>query len=494
MLDEVRHDPNALLAEFAVRDNILSPQQSEEALASWQQEANGKDFGMFLVARNYLSPETLWELVKTRKRFLDGQRKAMRPAPANGDAALVPNHMNGRASNGRPTTPQEKTSPPVHSHRKAAQQNGSARQVDVPSAHSQPDRDLIELDTETTLENLLEQCLKLGASDLHLHSGAPLSARLHGEIHPLSHEPLKSEDAQRLVQGVLTDVQRDALDQNLQLDWAFEIPGIGRFRANAYRQQRGFDAVFRLLNAEPPNLEALNMPDALERLAEFHQGLVLFTGPSGCGKSSTMAALVDRINLQRHDHILTIEDPVEYVHPSAQCNVTQREVGAQTESFERALRAALREDPDVIVIGELRDLETISMAITAAETGHLVLGTLHTSNAVRTVNRLLSVFPPEQQAQVRVMLSESLRAVVSQRLVQRADGKGRVPAVEVMFNNSAIGNLIRENRTHQIKSLLQTGGSQGQRLLDMSLKALVEDKVITREEAIRHAEEAGLFR
>jgi len=231
----------------------------------------------------------------------------------------------------------------------------------------------------------------------------------------------------------------------------------------------------------------------LAKLTEFHQGMVLITGPAGCGKSTTLAALVDLINNQRADHIITIEDPIELVHHSKRCVVNQREVGRHTESFARALRAALREDPDVIAIGELRDLETISLALTAAETGHLVLGTLHTSSAVRTVNRLLGVFPPEQQAQIRTMVSESLRAVVSQRLLPRADGEGRVAALEVLINNQAAGNLIRDNKTFQLQSIIQTGSEQGMCMLDASLQQLLTEGAITLEVALENAEDPKRF-
>jgi twitching motility protein PilT len=273
------------------------------------------------------------------------------------------------------------------------------------------------------------------------------------------------------------------------VDFAYTLPGVGRFRSNAYRQQRGIDATFRAIPSRPPSLEELGLPTSLARFANFHQGMVLLTGPAGCGKSSTLAALLNIINEERRDHIITIEDPIEYVHSSKRCVVNQRQVGPHTGSFARALRAALREDPDIIAIGELRDLETISLALTAAETGHLVLATLHTNNALRTVNRILGVFPPSQQEQIRTMVAESLRAVVSQRLAIRADVKGRVPALEILVANRAVGNLIRENKTFQIRSVLQTGASLGMCLLDSSLSELVRTGIIRREEALRHAED-----
>ncbi|MBT8061037.1 MAG: type IV pilus twitching motility protein PilT [Xanthomonadales bacterium] len=343
------------------------------------------------------------------------------------------------------------------------------------------------------LQDLLQQALELQVSDLHLHSGARIRVRLGGKLWDATEDVLDPDECERLIKSVLNEVQLDALQSRLQVDFAFELPGIGRFRANAYKQQRGIDAVFRSISLSPPTLARLGLPDEFKKFTEFHQGLILFTGPAGCGKSSTMAAMVNLINQSRSDHILTIEDPVEFVHTSACCNVTQREIGPHTESFSRALRAALREDPDVIVIGELRDLETISLAITAAETGHLVMATLHTSNAIRTINRLLGVFPPDQLSQIRRMLSESLKVVISQLLVPRKDGKGCVAALEVMINNDAVANLIRESRTSQIKTILQTGASQGQQLMDNSLMRLVKQNIISREEALRYAEEDRKF-
>jgi len=347
---------------------------------------------------------------------------------------------------------------------------------------------------EVTLRDLLQQAMERNASDLHVHSGAALRIRVDGNFIDATPAALSSQECGDLIMDILSEVQLLQLNENFQVDFAYEIPGVGRFRANIYKQQRGYDAVFRTIKPIPPTLADLELPKEFEKFTEFHQGLMLFTGPAGCGKSSTMAAMADLINKRRQDHILTIEDPIEFIHPSKSCNVTQREVGAQTDSFPTALRAALREDPDVIVIGELRDLETISLAITAAETGHLVMATLHTSNAIRTINRLLSVFPPDQISQIRRMLSESLKVVVSQRLVQRADKRGQVAALEVMINNNAVANLIREDRTYQIKSAMQTGRAQGQRLLDATLKQLMNDKVITKTEAIKHAEEPENFK
>jgi twitching motility protein PilT len=328
-----------------------------------------------------------------------------------------------------------------------------------------------------------------GASDVHIHAATPLRLRRHGRFEAVGDTPLDPADTHRMVLAAMTDEQRDRFDESGEIDFPYTVEGLGRFRVNAYREQRGTDGVFRSIPKDPPTLETLGLPSELARFTNYHQGLVLLTGPANCGKSATMAALVDILNEERREHILTVEDPIEVLHPSKRCLVNQRTVGPHTDTFARALRAALREDPDVIVIGELRDLETISLALTAAETGHLVLGTLHTNSAIRTVNRLVGVFPADQQEQIRNMVSESLRAVVSQRLVPTADGQGRVPALEILINNMAIGNLIRDNKTFQIFSILQTGMAQGMCLLDDSLNRLIADGRISVEEALNHCDD-----
>lgn len=339
------------------------------------------------------------------------------------------------------------------------------------------------------LEALLRSATERGVSDLHVHSTSTVKLRRNGRLESAGGEALAPEAAEAWVRSCLHAEQAALFDEAGELDFAYTLPGVGRFRVNAYRQQRGVDAVFRVIPATPPSLEALGLPLALARLTNHQQGMVLITGPAGCGKSCTLAALLDIINAERRAHILSIEDPIETLHPSKRCVVNQRQVGCHTGSFARALRAALREDPDVICIGELRDRETISLALTAAETGHFVLATLHTDNAIRTVNRLVGAFPMDQQDQIRTMISESLRAVVSQRLVRTADGSGRLPALEVLHVNKAVGNLIRENKTFQIQSILQTGGGQGMQLLDQSLAELVRSGAVDRQDALRQAED-----
>jgi twitching motility protein PilT len=337
---------------------------------------------------------------------------------------------------------------------------------------------------------MLKEAVARGSSDIHVHAGSPLVFRVNGQLAPGREGIVDAAQSELFAMSPLNAEQRGVFAQSGEIDFCYSLDGVGRFRANVYRQQRGVDAVFRYIPPEPPSLDELGLPLTLAKFTNFHQGMVLVTGPAGCGKSSTLAALVDLINEERHEHILTIEDPIEYLHPSKRCLVNQRSVHSHTESFARALRAALREDPDVIVVGELRDLETISLALSAAETGHLVLATLHTNNAIRTLNRIIGAFPADQQGQVRMMISESLRVVISQRLIPRADGQGRVAAIETLVITRAVGNLIRENKTFQIHSVLQTGASQGMVLLDDSIKALLDAGTIDRDEALRNCEDA----
>jgi twitching motility protein PilT len=351
-----------------------------------------------------------------------------------------------------------------------------------PAVPSDADRDAFHA--------MLKEAVAKGSSDIHVHAGSPLMFRIHGQLAPGREGVVDAAQSELFAMSPLNAEQRGVFAQHGEIDFCYSLDGVGRFRANVYRQQRGVDAVFRYIPPEAPSLEELGLPSSLAKFTNFHQGMVLVTGPAGCGKSSTLAALVDLINEERYEHILTIEDPIEYLHPSKRCLVNQRSVHSHTESFARALRAALREDPDVIVVGELRDLETISLALSAAETGHLVLATLHTNNAIRTLNRIIGAFPADQQGQVRMMISESLRVVISQRLIPRADGQGRVAAIETLVVTRAVGNLIRENKTFQIHSILQTGASQGMVLLDNSIKALLDAGTINREEALRVCEDA----
>ncbi|HEX3595528.1 MAG TPA: PilT/PilU family type 4a pilus ATPase [Polyangiaceae bacterium] len=334
-----------------------------------------------------------------------------------------------------------------------------------------------------------------GVSDLHFHCGLPLMARAAGKLMPFQgHKPLSRAAAEKAIAQVLTDEQWERLAMDGEVDFPLELPTIGRFRANAYRQHRGPDMVFRILPPDPPTLEQLGLPATLSKLVDFRTGLILCTGPAGCGKSTTLAALLNVVVKTRKEHVLTIENPVEFVYRGGESVITQRQVGSHTTSFARGLRAALREDPDVIAITELRDRETMGLALTAAETGHLVLGTLHTSNAGQTIGRIINAFPAEEQSQIRATLSESLRAVVSQRLVPRADGKGRTVALEILIANTAVTNLIREEREYQVASVMVTGKSQGMVVLDDSLAELVSAGTVDKEQARRFAENKERFK
>jgi twitching motility protein PilT len=323
-----------------------------------------------------------------------------------------------------------------------------------------------------------------GASDIHLGVNAPPIWRLHGILQPMWPDAAKlsSEETAVLAEGLLTDAHKIQLNERCDADFAY-ANGFGRFRTSVVRQRLGIDLVFRIVNTQVRTMDELGLPESLKLLTRYQNGLILVTGSVGSGKSTTLAALVEQVNLERREHIITLEDPIEYIFEPKGCHITQREVHTHTRSFSAALRGALREDPDVIMVGELRDLETISLAITAAETGHLVLGTLHTSNASRTLDRLLDVFPVDQQEQIRIMVSESLRGIVSQQLVPRADGKGRVLALETMTNTPAVANVIREAKTYMLPGIIQTGRKQGMQLMSDALAALRDRGLISADEA-----------
>jgi len=345
----------------------------------------------------------------------------------------------------------------------------------------------------------VDEYLRIGqesdASDVHLGVNAVPIWRRNGILGPIwsPADKLTLENTERLAMGFLNDLQKQMLAERGDIDFAYAT-GFGRFRASVVRQRLGIDIVFRIVNTTLRSMDDLGLPESLKMLTQYHNGLVLVTGSVGSGKSTTLAALVDEVNKTRHDHIITLEDPIEYVIESKGCHVTQREVHTHTKSFGAALRGALREDPDVIMVGEMRDLETIGLAITASETGHLVMGTLHTGSAARTLDRVLDVFPIDQREQIRVMVSESLRGIISQQLVPRKDGQGRALALEVLTNTPAVGNLIREAKTYMLPGVMQTGKKQGMKLMDDSLMELYDAGLITQEEAYARAEQKALMR
>ncbi len=406
----------------------------------------------------------------------EGLRQALNPAASAVESAAV-----------QADVPLEKAPSATEPQVTPAANGQSHGKVEVTSESGLPDG--------MGITELLRLGFEADASDVHLGVGAPALMRRHGTLQPLYHDGviLTPTHTDALVRTFLDANQQEVLAKKQGLDFSYQVPGLARFRANVVRQRKGHDAVFRIINTNVRTMDELGLPEQLKVLTQYHNGLVLLTGAVGSGKSTTLAAMVQEINTHRSDHIITLEDPIEYVFVPAGCQITQREVHAHTQSFGAALRASLREDPDVIIVGEMRDLETISLAITASETGHLVIATLHTSNAARTLDRVLDAFPVEQQGQIRTMVSESLRGIVSQQLVPKADGSGRVIALEIMVNTPAVGNLIRESKTFMLPGIIQTGKKLGMKLMDDSLLELVQQGTITPHEAYDRAEQKKIF-
>jgi len=337
------------------------------------------------------------------------------------------------------------------------------------------------------IDAFLELAVKQGGSDLHLVSGQPPRIRAAGDLKAVPFRELTTGDIDGFLHELMSPELLQQLEERHNVDFAYVSDIAGRFRANVYRHSSGLAAVLRTIASDPPDIDTIGLPDVVKQIMDIGKGLVLVTGPTGAGKSTTLAAMVDYLNRTIHGHIITLEDPVEFLHEYKQCVVTQREIGTHATDFAEALRAAVREDPDVILVGDMRDLETIGLALTAAETGILVLGTLHTSGAIRTVDRMVNVFPPRRQDQVRTMLADSLRLVISQRLVRRLDGGGRVAAAEVMVSTTAVSSMIRQNNTHKLHSVLQSGARLGMQSLDAVLMDLVRKEVISGDEAYEHA-------
>ncbi|MDG5786864.1 type IV pilus twitching motility protein PilT [Evansella sp. AB-P1] len=343
-----------------------------------------------------------------------------------------------------------------------------------------------------TINQLLTEAMRLEASDIHLTIGKAPVLRIHGELRSLNSPPLTPDDTKRMVEEVLPESLKEHLEEMGEADFSYGIPGVSRFRLNAYYQRSHLSMAVRVIPMTIPTLEDLHMPGKLRQIAELNQGLVLVTGPTGSGKSTTLAAMIQHMNHHVKKHIITLEDPIEYLHRHHHSIIDQREIGSDTNSFSSGLRAALRQDPDVILVGEMRDLDTISTAITAAETGHLVLGTLHTSSATATIDRIIDVFEPSQQGQIRIQLASVLAAVVSQRLVPTVDRRGRKAATEILVNNYAVANLIRNEKIHQIESIMQTSRSEGMHTLEMNIRELLSQKEIDFDEAKPFLRERGM--
>ena len=462
----------SLTGRIAVSAKLITQEQLLEALRAQDHMGKTKRLGDILLELGYISQAQLEWLLRAQATLVERQRQA--EAEAQRQSQLE----------------QQKSFPQSGSNAIPPSET-LAKPTPAPAAPPAPAQATVA--AERKLDRVLTKAMQLHASDVHIHTGLPIQMRVGGRLLKANTPPLEPAQSESLILEILTESERAQFTDHNDLDFAYNIPGVGRFRGNVYRQRRGVDAVFRPIPLEPPTIDDLGLPSSLAKLTGYHQGLVLVTGPAGCGKSSTMAALINLINEDRPDHIITVEDPIEFTHRSKTCVVNQRQVRKHTGSFASALRAALREDPDVIAIGELRDLETISLAITAAETGHLVLGTLHTNDAARTINRILDAYPPDQQSQIRAMISESLRAIVSQKLVPTVDGSRRVPALEILLVNIAVSNLIREERVFQLRSVMQTGRNLGMRLFDDSLLELMRAGTISKETARKHCDDPKLF-
>ncbi len=462
-----------LFGKIAIKNNFVDAEKVRECLALVDKAGNGSaTLGRVLLQKGFLNQSQFQAIAQhVQKVESSSALNQALSSPAEASTAEAP----------------AGTSPAGSSRRSAP----DAPRRPVP-AREVAQRDYSKL-AGSSLDVYLEESRRLGASDFHFQVDSPPFLRLHGEIVYLKHPTLTPEMTEPKILDILNEQQRGVFKKHNDLDFSYEAPH-GRYRAAVAKQRKGVDAVFRIIPDKVPTIEELHLPQVLKRFTEYRQGIVLITGPAGSGKTATMAALVDMINEKQHDHIVTVEEPIEYIIESKSCNVSQRNVRVHTDTFASALRSAMRADPDYIAVGEMRDLETMSMAITAAETGHLVFGTLHTTNAVRSIDRMIDVFPPKEQDQIRAMVSESMRGVVSQQLIPRADGLGREPACEIMFATSAVANMIREKKTFQLPSVLQTGSKLGMTTMDDSIAELLRQKVITKESAAFHAESPDRFR
>lgn len=484
MREELSMFPGGNVRSIMVRRGILTPEQVKElespapiTTPSQPDEDADLDFGPDHFSRFEIIPNTATTKMTSTVHTAPTRPTSIAPEQFNNPKASTRQSLSALST----ASPSANVSP-VQSNRSISAALGEAhRALDVP------------LNPDPYMVKLLKTGRERRCSDLHITVNKPPYMRHEGKLVFLNEEPVSAQLAHRLVYSVLTDSQKAEFESARQLDFSLECAGAGRFRANVYHQRIGVEGAFRFISDVVPTLATLQLPAVLEKLTTYPQGLNLVTGPGGCGKTSTVAAMLEHINCHRHEHIITVEDPVEIVFQPKNCQITQREVGTHTDSFATALRTALRQDPDVIMIGELRDLETTAISITAAETGHLVFGTLHTSSAVRTVARILDVYPPAQRPQICMMVAESLRGIISQQLVPRTDGNGRACAMEVLLVTTGVAQMIKEGKTHQLVSHMQSGRKLGMRSMDDALMDLCQANTISGNVAWSHAENKSLF-
>jgi len=473
------------ILDVALSKKLISKKQYEKTLTKVN-AVPGLDPGDFLVEKFYITPDQRIELMElVNSGGIDSQPPL--PPQTDSPSAQPPLGQEQQVSSD-PASPYD-----IGEEQEIVDYSQEQAQTDAEAASPQVEVMDEGHETETSLVEFLQLARHWGASDLHLCVGKPPFVRMFGDIRYMKTDVLTAEVAEKLNFQLLTKSQRKRLREDLNLDFSMEIEELGRHRCNIFHQRLGWNGVYRIVPNEIPTIDSIGLPDVAKQLTDYHQGLVLVTGPKGCGKTSTVTAMIDHVNKTREDHVITVEEPVEFVHKPIKCQMTQREIGLHSLGFDMALRAALREDPDIILVGEMRDLETISIAMSAGETGHLVFGTLHVSGVARTISRVIDTYPVKQRVQVGMMLSESLRGIISQQLIPKKDNKGMAPAFEILLVTMGVSSIIREGNLHQLPSLIQSGKKMGMTTLDNSIMKLVEGQVISGKSAYKFAENKQTF-